>query len=35
MTGLLQIGRHSLAHHAEPDETDAHLSSLRPCDLSR
>ena len=25
VAGLLQIGRHALAHHAEPDETDAHL----------
>src|SRR5205085_10691815 len=24
MAGLLQIGRHALAHHAEPDKTDAH-----------
>src|SRR6516162_3394882 len=23
--GLLQIGRHALAHHAEADEADAHL----------
>ena len=23
--GLLQIGRHALAHHAEPDKSDAHL----------
>ena len=23
--GLLQIGRHALAHHAEPDETDLHV----------
>src|SRR5262249_49173788 len=25
--GLLQIGRHALAHHAEADKSDAHLSS--------
>ena len=25
VAGLLQIGRHALAHHAEPDKTDAHL----------
>src|SRR5690242_8471021 len=25
--GLLKIGRHALAHHAEPDESYAHLSS--------
>ena len=31
VAGLLQIGRHALAHHAEPDETDAHLS-LRGAD---
>src|ERR1700735_2059036 len=23
--GLLQIGRHALAHHAEPDKTDLHV----------
>jgi hypothetical protein len=23
--GLLQIGRHAFAHHAEPDKSDAHL----------
>jgi hypothetical protein len=23
--GLLQIGRHALAHHAEPDKTDLHI----------
>jgi hypothetical protein len=27
--GLLQIGRHALAHHAEPDESDAHVSLRR------
>ena len=31
MAGLLQIGRHALAHHAQPDKTDAHLS-LRGAD---
>jgi hypothetical protein len=27
--GLLQIGRHALAHHAEADESDAHVSLRR------
>ena len=27
--GLLQIGRHALAHHAEADKSDAHLPLRR------